>query len=332
MSFHFYRIDSLANEERLLREKLKMENQIRKNRERNRHSRTAQSLRYSRMLEPVTNSLEELKNIQKSPAVKPHREENLIDLDDDDDDDGNDTSLLTKPLMSDNLKDIEVDDEKPGELYLQAINSIPQRYLDDGVFGLNIETGTIGNNAFSVSGNRLSIQNKDSIKHLDIDEYDLWRLLLVQRPASIGLDLKSVEGQKILKEYIAIVNDLDLVSDASHRSGKSKNRKDQQQQYKTRAKFKLLQHGLKGSGFLFSVRPPPFIKNKNKKNVFHPSTIVIPSDKKGLLRALLQAVAELRAGNTSMQNIVVPLAQEAKRKKILSRNLVYPDEMTWVFA
>ena len=74
------------------------------------------------------------------------------------------------------------------------------------------------------------------------------------------------------------------------------------------------------------------IKNKNKKRLFHPSTIVIPSDAKGLLRALLQAVAELRAGNTSMQNIVVPLAQEAKRKKILPRNLLSPDEMTWVFA
>ena len=48
--------------------------------------------------------------------------------------------------------------------------------------------------------------------------------------------------------------------------------------------------------------------------------------------ALTIAVAELRAGNTSMQNIVVPLAQEAKRKKILPRKLLSPDEMTWVFA
>ena len=157
MSYHFYRIDSLANEKRLLREKLRMENQIRMNREKNRHSRAAQSQRYSRMLEPVTNSLEELKNTQKSTVVKPHHEENLIDLDDyqldvNDDGDGDDTSLQLKPLMSDDLKDIEVEEEKPGELYLQAVNSIPQRYLDDGVFGLNIKTGTIGNNPFSVSG------------------------------------------------------------------------------------------------------------------------------------------------------------------------------------
>ena len=83
-----------------------------------------------------------------------------------------------------------------------------------------------------------------------------------------------------------------------------------------------------GSGFLFSIRPPPF-----EKRLFHPSTVVIPSDKKGLLRALLQAVTELRAGNFSMQNVVVvPLAQEAKRKKILPANLLTPDEMTWIFA
>ena len=102
--------------------------------------------------------------------------------------------------------------------------------------------------------------------------------------------------------------------------------------YTTRAKFKLFPKSMKtnfGSGFLFSIRPPPTFKRK--KRLFHPSTVVIPSDKKGLLRALLQAVTELRAGNTSMQN-VVPLAHEAKRKRILPVNLLSPDEMTWIFA
>ena len=50
------------------------------------------------------------------------------------------------------------------------------------------------------------------------------------------------------------------------------------------------------------------------------------------MRALLQALAELRAGNTSMRNLVVPLAQEAKRKNILPKHLLSPDEETWVFA
>ena len=33
-----------------------------------------------------------------------------------------------------------------------------------------------------------------------------------------------------------------------------------------------------------------------------------------------------------MQNIVVPLAQEAKRRNILPQNLLTPTEMNWVFA
>ena len=73
---------------------------------------------------------------------------------------------------------------------------------------------------------------------------------------------------------------------------------------------------------MFSVRKPSF----------KPSTFVIPSDRKGLLRALVQAVAELRAGNESMRNLIVPLAQEAKRKKILPDNLLSPEETTWVYA
>ena len=98
--------------------------------------------------------------------------------------------------------------------------------------------------------------------------------------------------------------------------------------YKTRLKYKLLSP--QGKGFLFSVRKPSSIPPHSRK--FKPSTLVIPSDRKGLLRALLQAVAELRAGNESMRNLVVPLAQEAKRKRILPENLLSAEETTWVYA
>ena len=50
MSFHFYRIDRLADEERLLREKLKIESQIRKHREKNRRTKSVESRKYSQML------------------------------------------------------------------------------------------------------------------------------------------------------------------------------------------------------------------------------------------------------------------------------------------
>jgi hypothetical protein len=129
----------------------------------------------------------------------------------------------------------------------------------------------------------------------------------------VKLDLRDKHGRDILREYKRIVNTLDLVQDA----------KNEGKPYANRAKFKLL-NGKKGSGFLYSVRPPPFM--------FHPSTVVVPTDNKGLLRELLQALAELRAGNTLMQNIVVPLAREAKHKNILPPNLLTPNEMNWVFA
>ena len=310
MSFHLYRVNRLADEEKLLRQQLKMENGIRKHRERKRQSKAVASHKYSRIFEPVTKSLDELKDIQKAAdTVNPQPEVNLIDLRDNKAD-GDLIDIDDVPFTK------EEAEEKPGELFLEAIASIPVRYLDDGVFGLNIKTGKIGSYKFSVKGDRLTVRSVDSIKHYDINDYDLWRLLLVTRPNQIGLDLKSIEGREVLKRFLGIVHDLDLVQDAESRGLR----------YQNRAKYKLLLHGEKiGSGtFLFTARPPP--------QLIHPSTVVIPSDNKGLLRALLQAVAELRAGNTSMQNIVVPLAQEAKRKKILPPNLLSPDEMTWVFA
>ena len=104
------------------------------------------------------------------------------------------------------------------------------------------------------------------------------------------------------------VVDMNLVDFAYAKSGRT---------FTKRWKYKLLSNLSTGSGFLFSVQPPPFI---------------LPSDKKGLLRELYKAVAELRAGNTSMQNLVVPLAQEAKRKRILPRNLLTTEEQNWVFT
>ena len=320
MSFYFYRIDKLATEEELLRKKLKMENEIRKEREKKRHSKSVEGRKYSRMLEPVTKSLEELKAIQKhDPSDKNviHKhdssDENLISLEEFKERNPHDEDLI-------DLHDYDVSSElnkkdgEAGDQFREALNSIPFELRDDGMFGLNNETKEIGNNNFSVKGEILQVENKHThvVKYFVINELDLWKLLLVKRPSSIKLNLSDIKGKQILNEYIGIMKDLDLVKDAERT----------RTSYKGRAKFKLIQK--KGAGFLFSARPPPF--------VVPPSTVVIPSDKKGLLRALLRAVAELRAGNTSMQNIVVPLAHEAKRKKVLPRNLLSPDEMTWIFA
>ena len=311
MSFHLYRIDSLADEKRLLTKKLNREKQIRKHREKNRRLKSAKSHEYSTIFEPVTKSLDDLKDIHKTAAAAavPSQSDDLMKKDN---------------LFDETIRDSPplVSDEKPGALYLQALDSIPIKSLDDGVFGLNIHTQSIGNNSFYVDNNSLIVENKDdgTIQTFDINDFVLWQLLLVKRPHEVGLNFKNGKRKDVLKQYLDIVKSLNLIHDATNRGVP----------YRSRAKFKLFSKSMKtsfGSGFLFSTRPPP-----REKRLFHPSTVVIPSDKKGLLRALLQAVTELRAGNTSMQNVVVPLAQEAKRKKILPANLLTRDEMTWVFA
>lgn len=294
MSFHIYRIDRLADEKRLMEEKLKMENQIRKKREKNNKLKTAENEKYKRMFEPVTKSINEARLTIPAESA---------------------------PIIKDEIKDEnhevrKMEEEKSSILYTTAIDTIPTSMLDDGVFGLfhtdeERDSGWIGNNKFHVQGNTLIAENLEDgrVKSFEIESIELWKLLLVKNPKKIHLNLDSDAGKEVLNEYRHIAKELDLLENAQTLPN-----------YKNRAKYKLLTK--KGKGFLFSSRPPPF----------HPSTIVIPSDKKGLLRALVKAVAELRAGNTSMQNIVVPLAQEAKRKRILPRKLLSPEEMTWVFA
>ncbi len=79
------------------------------------------------MIEPVTETPEEY--IRK-PVL-----ENLIDIDDDE--------------VTSKSEDF---DENPGDLYQDALESIPLVKRDDGMFRLNNETKDIGNNDFQVIG------------------------------------------------------------------------------------------------------------------------------------------------------------------------------------
>ena len=86
MSYHYLRVVELANEEQLLREKLKIENRLRKQQEREKQSRHAENVKYSRILQPVTKSIEQLENVER---IVP-KEENSIDLNDE-------TEVLRRP-------------------------------------------------------------------------------------------------------------------------------------------------------------------------------------------------------------------------------------------
>ena len=303
MAYHPYRVQSLKDETRLLQHMLTLEDKVRVAREKDRRIKDNQNRRYSRMFQPITNSLKQLTN----PTTTATTVEQPVPIKTeviDDEHEEKDQKTEAKMIQ-----------DNPGVMYIKAFNSIPVRSRDDGVFGLNDRDRSIGEYSYKVDGDTLHIMDQENeVRAFVIDNYTLWQLLLIKRPKDIGLKLKDIRGNNTpaLEEYIRIVKELDLVKIAL-RDGF---------QIMNRAKYKLLPK--EGHGFLFTSTKPEFL--------IHPSVVVIPSDKKGLLRTLIKSVAEMRSGNTSMQNIVVPLAQEAKRLKILPPGLLTPEEMTWVFA
>ena len=316
-SSSYHQVNTAAERARLLKEMLQIQAQIRTKKEKERLIKTNQNNHYSRMFEPVTKTMEKLSSKPAVPVV-----DDLIDL--------KEPVMRKKEENDTEIEEEEEEEEEGKSLFDSVLQTIPTSLRDDGIFGLNVHTRCIGSHDFQVINDDLLVV--DEVKSYRITDPDLWRLLLVKRPNSIKLKLKSGKKYKLfVRDYKRMVDELDLVDFAYAKYGDRK---------ETREKFKLLQDlerttttTKSGSGFLFSVQPPPFFSKKcRRRRGLKSSTVVIPSDKKGLLRALYQAVAELRAGNTSMRNLVVPLAQEAKRKKILPPHLLSVDERNWVFS
>ena len=344
---HFHRIKTLKDQRKLLEEMLMLETKIRAQKEAERLVSSSQHNKYTKIFEPITNTMKDLGKVESfKPKENPgpsQPQEDLMDFNTDatipdvmDFEDPKTAATSSKLSMnrgtvkqkwSDVLDDMEIKDENDDSLFQDVWKNIPVANLDDGKLGLNVKTFTIDDNPFIVKGNMLIVKNANGSdkESFIINNRNVWTLLLAMRPHHL-LKLKS-NGKYIpaVKEYANIIQKLGILD-------KLERNKNEKRSYRTRSKFKLLQTVTnlekKGKGFLFSIDKPQFLK----KETFKPSTVIIPSDKKGLLRALVKALAELRAGNTSMRNLVVPLAQEAKRKKILPQNLLSVDEETWVFA
>ena len=330
---YFHSIKTIEDQERMLKKILSLQTQIRARREKTRLTNNSQNEKYTKIFEPITRTLKNLTDIPTTTTISPYTDgKNLIDFKTPANIiDVNDNNVHKTPTLIPNAEyEIKAEDDD-NDLFSEIVKSIPARERDDGVLGLDIKHHRIGDNTFTVKGNILTVHNDDNRTEttFEINDYDIWKLLLTQRPKTL-MELKTIKGDYIpaVKDYIDIVDKLNLIEVAQ---------RDHPYSFKNRSKYKLIESfSAKGSGFLFSVSPPPFLRKQKKKKTatqtVKPSTVVIPSDKKGLMRALLQALAELRAGNTSMRNFVVPLAKEAKRKKILPHNLLSADEETWVFA
>ena len=290
----YRKIKDIEDQEQMLEEILSLQAEIRSQREKKRRLNTSQHEKYTRIFEPVTSTIAKL---APQPAPQPAQ-----------------LPPQPKQEIKEEEEDVKFFDEPNNDLFRQALYEVPENLRSDGVLGLDIKTHTIGEYEYEIEGNKLRCTNENSDDEavFEVDSLELWLLLLVKNPTRIELKLKTgKEYLPFVYEFKDIADRLQLVASSQHSLG-----------FRFRRKYKILQdleHA--GNGFLFTTRPP-----------VKPDTVVLPSDKAGLLRELYTAVAELRAGNTSMQNIVVPLAAEARRLGCLPKNLLSPEEETWVYA
>ena len=327
----FHPIKTIEDREQMLKSVLALQTQIRTKRKKDRLVNNSRHEKYAKIFEPITRTLKDLSDIPSTASSTNVTNGDLIDLN------SPPVDNLLAPIKLPTSSDLKEEEQhlEPGELYEQALEIVPIEKRDDGRFGLNTSTRKIGDNTFTVEGDILKVVNEEDGSEFTflIDDIDVWIILLAKSPGNFmtlsqrgtttspkrAPTRKKSQYVPAVKRYIEIANKLNLIETAEERGGT----------YKSLSKYKILtsERSAAGSGFLFSIKPPPFIKKG-----FNPSTVVIPSDNKGLMRELVKALSELRAGNTSMRNLVVPLAQEAKRKRILPIHLLSPDEETWVFA
>ena len=304
----YHRSLQVRKEQSLLEEILQRQKKIHAQRKALRRARDNTRERYKRIFEPVTESIDRLKKPQPAEA-------DLLDLTTDEQQPKEEEEPeQTSSTFDDDLSEIE----EPSKVYKLALKAVPQDLRDDGVLGLNTAQHIIGNWTFSVAGNKLLVRRGSEEEYIEIDDFEIWCLLLVFNPNKLNLPTLDRRGKVLpfVKKYAEIAHQLGLPEFYEHMS---KSRK--------RIKYKLILGASKqGKGcFLYTTSPPP-------KSFVHPNTVVIPSDRVGLKKALFLALSEFRAGNTAMRNVVVPLAAEAKRKGILPEHLLTNDERTWVFA
>ena len=127
----YHRALQVRKEQPLLEEMLEIQKQIRMQREKDRENDSSNRKKYTKMFEPLTESIQKLKpEPQPVAATNPT---SLVDLEE-----------PKKEEEPENfLDDLEEIDE-PGQLYTQALQEVPRGLRDDGMFGLNTNNHTIG--------------------------------------------------------------------------------------------------------------------------------------------------------------------------------------------
>ena len=275
-----HRTKTVDDEIQLLKEITDLEKKILVQREKARVANTSHGRKYAEIFEPITQSIKNIlpntdrthhaADFTQTPYAAdlmeftqtPHAAAAVPDLLDDTIENKH---SLPPPMQPMNVSSDEKPEVSPGDsLYVLALSSIPRKDRDDGVFGLNWRLKKIGDCYFTATGNTLKVEKSDGTEtSFTIDDINVWKLLLTQRPGRL-MALMDNTGRFIpaVREYVDIVKELNLVPIARRNN----------EQYRNRVKYKLIEasKSSKGSGLL-----SPFIMK--------PSTLVIPSDRKGLL-------------------------------------------------
>ena len=370
-SYHYHRINSIQDETNLLKQIIDLETQVRAKREKERLTSNSESERYAKIFEPITQSMKTLHTIANGSRGGPSSSPSSNNGNNNNNNSSTigtevvesnpmneETSFTAAAAVSPNQED---EGEKDDNLYNRALNEVQKKQRDDGVYGINWKKRTIGGKEFTVkNGNILQVRiNSSEQRNYKITNMNVWKLLLYQNLVNkVSTQTENGEPTPAVRQYQEIADELNLVDYA-------KRHLQSPLAYKKRMKYKIISNRKKeeagGSGFLFSIQKPSSftkvaaavaakkkrkkegngllkkVKHHHRKQLFKPSTVVIPSDKKGLLNALVKATAEMKAGNSSMRNLVVPLEQEARRRGILPINYSDAingddDNLNWIYA
>ncbi len=336
MAVRYQHVTSLEQERCLLKAIIDAETEVRASREKKRLERDAQARAYGAIFEPITATMRQLKETR--PSAPPVEHDLLGALGKVEDD--------TPPLVP--IPHIPA--------AVAARSSVKKDWgkREDGLLGLNESTMEIGGLRAARNGDVLTVYDARGERHkYEIDNPLVWRLLLYN-----GVPDAQEGLREAIDTYRGIARDLDLVERAKQRPGTA---------YDRRRKYTHLLAPTTmppppppppnpgGKGFLFSLKRPtsfsdadvaavaPSAKRTDRRDDaattsdalpthIKPSTIVIPSDKRGLLTALARALGEYRAGNSSMRQVLVPLAQAARRRGVLPAKLLTSEESTWVYT
>ena len=348
----FYPVHTIKDEQELLKDIVDVQTAIRAQKEKKRLQEQGTYQQYAKVFEPITRTLLTLDQVQeqrqqqnndrkrKKRDVTPPRayqkaeeeeeeEDDSADFDDDDDDDDKKAVLpdmfSTPTTSKKKIKNspISSPSSPPPVLYTEALHLIGKNNLDDGLFGCNDKTKTIGGMPYSVSsiGNLTIHTEQQGRLVFNIKQLNVWIMFLAKTPSEVvkidqvgSLTNKSSSSSPVsgarpgyVKRWKDICTQLELVPLAL----KSKVRRAQTRDLYTREKFKLLQES-EGSGLV----------------------TVLASDKNGLLRQLQLAAAEYEAGNKDLLSVITAGVKEANRLRIPKAKLSFlkniPQTFNWI--